>query len=1065
MSDFAIRPYAYTEEDAAKLAVMWNESDDQWPGTFTGGVPMNTERVRDWMDRETGLAILVVDDPAQKRIVGYGSLWEELGREKECYVAVLNVHPAYQRKSLARRMLTQMVDQAVELGYRLMTIGTWPSNLKSVPLYKKVGFFWAPDTSVFMENFVPLIRQIPLAQRYFQRHDWYTTFRRELLQIEDDERHGAMKVYRYHWEEDGESLSVLIDREAKAVTGLETNDVAAYAELDEIEPAHGLPYPIRWRVTNKRTELVNVSILASGDPGVQISHQSAFVLEGGQERTVEGRFAVAPDIKPVKKERPAPQIKTVLVVGGEVLELGSGVRPRPAIKISTQPAYPVLLPGQAGTVHVQLHNHLDRPLTGVVSLAPEAGLGADWQGLRQAFKLGASGYAGLPLTVTCDNAGAMPLRFSTSFEVDGEHVHNRQERVPLFCLPPGGVVADIGESGDEGKVIVVENEFFRLRCRSEGGRCAVWDKFNDRAAFSIREELGPPFVPSELWFKQYNLFLEHSDGQVKALLHAQSNKFAGLAFTKELTVSASALMTLRYRLANEGSQTHIVQLNPRFWLGERQRARLTLPRAERMVRERAALFSNIHGDVPEKPAGMAERWLAWQADDLTLGLVWGDDVEKHEWDWEMVSFDRLPITLEPGTTTQMAPIYIYAGPGDWAEVRRIWVRMMGQSPPHTQPRPGRKLEFGFDPSPVITLSDRAEVMLRADNVRELPIDGRIVVEPPEGWRADPTEFTLNELNHERPLVAPVRLDTTTAGVGAYTGQLYLKSNRFDAAEPFSLLRLGDAAARIRSEEMAENDQTLFLVDNGRSRWQVAPGYHAGVVSWCDGDSDVNHLLCAFPREGGAELGWLKPWFGGIQPMLMPDRPEEEGWPGKLQEEQFTPQPVERTDARGLKWSGLFLSAQLKREAFQGLRAEIEYLTLGRSNLLKVVYRLVNETEIYWRVTPGLLTFCQADGRYDNSTMHADGVQLKRTPDMTWVVVGAWGAATNPESGRTLVVVKGTPEAWLELSDWGKDGGHVFGFRKGLIPPQSHTEMVVFLALTDSLEEAQRYAALAGLGQI
>ncbi len=77
MSKFTIRPYARSREDAAKLAVMWNESDDQWPGTFSGGVPFDTERVYEWMERESGLAVLVVDDPARERIVGYGSLWKE----------------------------------------------------------------------------------------------------------------------------------------------------------------------------------------------------------------------------------------------------------------------------------------------------------------------------------------------------------------------------------------------------------------------------------------------------------------------------------------------------------------------------------------------------------------------------------------------------------------------------------------------------------------------------------------------------------------------------------------------------------------------------------------------------------------------------------------------------------------------------------------------------------------------------------------------------------------------------------------------------------------------------
>jgi ribosomal protein S18 acetylase RimI-like enzyme len=1061
MSDFTIRPYAYTEADAAKLAVMWNESDDQWPGTFTGGVPLTTERVREWMDKETGLAILVVDDPAKERIVGYGSLWEEHDRENECYVAVLNVHPSFQRKSLARRMLTQMVEVAADMGYRLMTIGTWPANMKSVPLYKKVGFFWVPDTSVHMENYIPLIRQMPAARRYFECHDWYATFQRELLQVEDDQKHGAMKVYRYHWQEDGDSLSITIDRESKAVAGVATNDLCAYAEMDEIEPAHGLPYPIRWRVINKRDDPVSVSILASGDPGIQIAQQSTFMLGAGQERVVESHFTVSPDIKPAKKDWPAPCVKSVLVVGGDMVELGSGVRPRPAIEISTEPIYPVLLPGQPSTVHVQLRNHLDRPLDGTVSLAPHAGLRTNWEGLRQAFSLDAKGYTGLPLSVTYDHPGAVPLRFGTTFQVDDHTLHTQPRRIPFFSLPPGGLVADLGESGEEGDVIVVENELFRLRCRSEGGHCVVLDKFADHTIASIREELGPPFVPSELWFKAYDLALERDDAWVKTILTARSNNLPGLSFTKEITVSASPLMTLRYRLVNEGDKAHTVQLNPHFWLGEKQRARLTLPRAERFVRERAALFSSTYGDLPEQPEGMAERWLAWHVEGLTLGLIWSDDVEKHNWDWSTVSFDRASVTLEPGTATEMHPFFIYAGPGDWAEVQRTWIRVTGQTLARARDtRPKRKLEFGFDSSPVITLRRQAEAKLYVDSVRELPLDGRVTVEPPEGWRAEPSAFALDELKHEQPLLAPLRLEARKEDVGAFQGQLHLESDRIDLTQPFTLIRLGDDTSAVRVDVQAEGDQQIFLIDNGWSRWHVAPDYHAGVVNWQLGESDINHLFSAFPQQDGSELGWLKPWFGGIQPMLMPvDR--EDGWPGKLHREQFAVEPCQRTDGRGLEWSGLCLTAQLEREEFQGLRAEVEYLTVGRSNLLKVVFRLVNATEVFRRAIPGLLTFCQLDGRYDNATLHADNVELKRTPEMTWVVTGAWGAATNPDSGKTLVAVKDTPGAWIELSDWGQDGGHVFGFKRTLIPPGGCEEMVVFLALSSSPEEAQRYAGLGG----
>jgi hypothetical protein len=87
------------------------------------------------------------------------------------------------------------------------------------------------------------------------------------------------------------------------------------------------------------------------------------------------------------------------------------------------------------------------------------------------------------------------------------------------------------------------------------------------------------------------------------------------------------------------------------------------------------------------------------------------------------------------------------------------------------------------------------------------------------------------------------------------------------------------------------------------------------------------------------------------------------------------------------------------------------------------------------------------------------VQLKRARVMSWVVGGTWGAATNPDSDRTLVAVTGTPKTWVELSDWGQDGEHLFSFKTTLILPQSHSEMVVYLALADSLADGRRYAAL------
>ena len=195
-------------------------------------------------------------------------------------------------------------------------------------------------------------------------------------------------------------------------------------------------------------------------------------------------------------------------------------------------------------------------------------------------------------------------------------------------------------------------------------------------------------------------------------------------------------------------------------------------------------------------------------------------------------------------------------------------------------------------------------------------------------------------------------------------------------------------------------------------------------------------------------------------MIMPADDSQHGWPGKLHEESFTATAIESADARGMPWQGAQVTASLKREGFEGLRAEIAYLTVGSSNVLKIVYRLVNETSAYRRYMQGLLAFCQTDGQHQETVLYSEGFQHKRTPQMSWTEVSAWGAAANPASGRAVVMVGASERKRVELRDWGVDGGHLLFYNHPVLKPHGTHEMVAYLALAESLEEAEQYASLA-----
>jgi hypothetical protein len=109
-----------------------------------------------------------------------------------------------------------------------------------------------------------------------------------------------------------------------------------------------------------------------------------------------------------------------------------------------------------------------------------------------------------------------------------------------------------------------------------------------------------------------------------------------------------------------------------------------------------------------------------------------------------------------------------------------------------------------------------------------------------------------------------------------------------------------------------------------------------------------------------------------------------------------------------------------------------------------------------------MVFAQVDGDYQNGALYGDDFQRKRTPHEAWTRLGDWGAIVNPDTGRALAMVSGSGKGILGLMDWGKDGGH-FWFDDDLtIAPHSTCELVAYLALAESLEEAKRYESMKQL---
>lgn len=1037
-SEFVLRQIDINQ-DAPKLAEMWKASDEQWPGTWSGGAEITPQMVIDEHNREKMIDVFVIETDG--KIVAYCSFNEREEDKGVGYVALLNVQPDYQGRSLARMLLQKCLERCKELGFRLLTLGTWSGNLKSVPLYKKTGFFWVPDTSVWMLNFIPTILNLPCAQPYFSRHEWYSTFCRELKQVEDEERWEGMKVFTYRWEKDGDMLTAWADREARKLTAIETNAFLAAAIADNVEPAKGMATQMRWRLQNKQDRPMAVSLIASGNEHIKIDHRASVIVPAGETVELEAALHLDADTPNAQRGKPVPSVRSLLIIDGEVLELGTGLRPQPAVAVSTDPEYVTLLPGVSKTVHLQLCSHMRQDVQATVSLAAAPGLTIDWT--ERQISIPALSFAGLPVTLQAARGGVHPIH-ATVYLSDGKTL---PERLPIFCLPTGGVLADQG--AQEARI---ENEWARFILRPRGGEMSMRSSTSNAQLGTFVERVGPPFWPSELEDKDYRIALHQEGPYIKATMTADMDGYDGLAVEREVLVGGGPLIQINNSLTNRGVQAHRVQISRNVYRMPQDEATITMPLQGGIIHSRRSEFPAAPNDASKEADAFAEQWAAISAPWGTVGMIWEDTTLESEFGGWSADFLAPMLTCDPQHTMPAGSFYLYVGPGDWNLVRQYARRLSGQDsveePISVETRPLHTVRLL--PEPVVTVDDQIRVTLRVDNLRRRRLDGSLRLSLPENIQSSQHEFRVQDVYISTPLAQEVEI-RLPPGAAAYEGSAMLETRLTDERISLPMIRLGDRSP-VRVQEQTPAGQTVYVVDNGRMSFTAAPGFTGALTAWQE--KDVNHLLSPFPQQ--KTFGWMSPWYGGVTPLLM--RSERDSLPGKLDRETFQIEAIQAPDETGIPWAGVRLMAAVQREQLTGLQVELDYLTVGQSNVLKLVYRIRNLTTARQKATAGWLAFVGPDGAASKNKLRSAFVERKATPWETWSLAEKWGMAVNPDTGRTIIAISPYPR--VLLIDWGAAGGHLAWMDTLNVPSLGTVERVCYLVLCDNPDQAKRYIPLS-----
>ncbi len=231
------RSFSWHDIDA--LVKMWRASRSGWPPGFFG--PSKTTAATVAHEEKSSGALFTMLAFLGEEAVGYCRTRRYGGEPEASYVSMINVVPALQGRGIGKTLLLDAVKRSAEMGLYRIDLHTWPANMKAVPLYKKTGFFWVPDTKVYMQNYMPGLLGMRQFQDFLDGEDWYDCFSRETAVEPDVVLEQGRQVFPYVFRRGGESFEARFDKNGRCLCSLDYPGYSAALSLEYPECFTGRP--------------------------------------------------------------------------------------------------------------------------------------------------------------------------------------------------------------------------------------------------------------------------------------------------------------------------------------------------------------------------------------------------------------------------------------------------------------------------------------------------------------------------------------------------------------------------------------------------------------------------------------------------------------------------------------------------------------------------------------------------------------------------------------------------------------------------------------------------------
>jgi len=1060
----------FRKEDAAKLAELFNSFDREglWPGGFTGGVPYTAERILDSFP--VGVKnICVLVSTHNGKFTGICTLHPHYEDAEAAYIGLLGVHPDYLGKGHGKALILKSLQIATENNLRRVDLDTWAGNLRAVPLYKKCGMFWVPETSVRMQDYVPGIMNFPVAKDFFKRHDWYSSQIRKLNLVPDEFKLEEMEVFPYEFSKDEDHIRVWVDKYGRGILGIERaldgEHLRIVAKLKDHKVILGVEQELTIEIRNETKGNMQGSVFLSGFEGLTFTAhpQQSFNIEKGASIILNAKFTVNPETEVPEVSRKQKAIKANLIINGELVPLNIGMRILPLLEFKTYPESIVVMPGTTEKIQFNIFNNSKEHFTGKVFIVDEL----EKLSLKKTaipIEIPPKSHSGFKIGIKISDdqpTSLIPVKLFVKGKVKEADVETKTETTYVKCLVPGGIVASVEET-KQGRSVFVENENLIACVRLRGGLLEITYKdalYGPQKVWRRgRVGVGPPFGFVKPIDYDYEV-LKKPEGLELVLSGLHPDK-PGVKMMRILNFYAgTSLIKERIRIVNTNPDVTYklkVRIFGRGFL-ENIHYKMIVP-LEKIMEHEMIGFPVSESDLPTDPKDYKESWICFQnqAQNFSFGQIWSNEkLFKIRIGQESCVEPEYELgEIKPGQSAFTSELYYVMERGSWQAIRRKWSFLVEKklcleeniikATPLFNAKLAETLLYG---------NTELKTQLEVVNVRNKGATGKIVLVPPVGWKVHPSEIEIKNVTVKNPFAVDVSIvPPPQAKLGIYSGTIKFSADNQETQFPMDLCILSNIAkppVTVISDE--EENKTVFKVSNGLLQFKTRAEF-AGCLYFL-GENEVNQLGTSFPSIGTKVF--LENYSGGIRALCLGEGFDFEK--SKTHKELYKAERVEEGHWKGVKFS--FESRQ--QEEIKGTAESVSYLTLPFSNIVKIRRKFENPTLASFNFSSCLWISPNVGGNFEkNDVIFPEDDKIfhfKRAEG--WAISGVqpergWVLVKNAEKKLGLSIIAGnTAKSTVVSLDLGRTMLELFIMSRIQLQPGESCELEDYVVLSSGEHES------------